>query len=60
MSVIELASRRKKPQPKAEKLYECLKCQSLHFQIRESGSIACSTCSSLISNLMAISVMKPL
>ena len=60
MSVIEMESRRKKPQPKAENLYECLKCQSLHFQIRESGSIACSNCSSLINNLMVIQVMRPL
>lgn len=52
MSVIELALWKKKPVVKVEQVYECLKCKSFHFQIRESGSIACSNCASVMSNLV--------
>ena len=52
MSVIEfkLKQRPKVPEP----VYECLKCSSFHFQIRQSGAVACSTCGSVISNLVVV------
>ena len=52
MSVIEFKLRRVAKPKEPELVYECLKCSSLHFQIRQSGSVACSSCGSVISNLV--------
>lgn len=55
MSVLEFKLKRRQERPKdPEPVYECLKCRSLHFQIRESGSIACSNCAALINNLSVV------
>ena len=52
MSVIEFKLREKPKAP--EPVYECLKCGSLHFQIRESGLVACSNCAAVINNLSVV------
>jgi hypothetical protein len=49
MSVIEFKLKRERPKD-PEPVYECLKCNSFHFQIR--GAVACSNCGSVISNLV--------
>ena len=55
MSVLEFKLKHRPERPKAPELvYECLKCSSLHFQIRQSGSVACSNCGSVINNLSVV------
>lgn len=54
MSVIEFKLRHRPQKLKEpEGVYECLKCNSQHFQIRQSGHVACSNCGALINNLLA-------
>lgn len=53
MSILEFKLRHRPEKLKEpEPVYECLKCSSQHFQIRQSGSVACSTCGAVISNLL--------
>ena len=55
MSVLEFKLKRRPERPKEPELvYECLKCSGLHFQIRQSGLVACSNCGSVISNLVVV------
>jgi DNA-directed RNA polymerase subunit RPC12/RpoP len=53
VSILEFKLRHRPEKLKApEPVWECLKCNSQHFQIRKSGAVACSTCGSVISNLV--------
>lgn len=55
MSIIEFKLRHRPEKLKEpEPVYECLKCNSQHFQIRNSGTVACSTCGATISNLSVV------
>lgn len=55
MSIIEFKLRQRPQKLKPpEAVYECLKCKSLHFQIHESGLVACSTCGAEINNLQVV------
>lgn len=57
MSLIELAKYRKPKPQKArppEPQYECLKCRTTAFNVRESGLLDCVNCGAIISNLLVI------
>jgi ribosomal protein L37AE/L43A len=55
MSVLEFKLRHRVEKLKGpEPVFECLKCSSQHFQIRQSGAVACSNCGAVISNLSVV------